>query len=70
VFFASSIKDHIEKCSESTGINLTLNFFNSFWINVQPQIIDSLFAMAIFFVNLIVFKVGFKPSKPEIAFRI
>ena len=51
-------------------MNLTLNLSNSFFINDHPQIIDSLFAIAIFFVNLIIFKVGLKPSKPEIAFNI
>ena len=57
----------MEKCSESTGINSVLNFFISFLINSQPQIIDSLFAIAIRFVFLIIFNVGFKPSRPEIA---
>ena len=51
------------------GMNLTLNLFNSVLINDQPQIIDSLFAIAIFLVNLIIFKVGLKPAKPEIAFK-
>ena len=70
IFLTSSISDQIEKCSESTGINLTLNLFNSFFINYHPQIIDSLLAIAIFFVNLIIFKLGLNPSKPEIAFNV
>ena len=70
IFLTSSISDQIEKCSESTGINLTLNLFNSFFINDHPQIIDSLLAIAIFFVNLIIFKLGLNPSKPEIAFNV
>ena len=70
LFLVSWIKDHIEKCSESTGMNLTLNLSNSFLINDQPQIMDSLLAIATFFANLIIFKVGLKPSKPEIAFNI
>ena len=45
--------DHIEKCSESTGINLVLFFFNSLFNKFQAQIIDSLFAIAIFFVNFL-----------------
>ena len=38
----------IEKCSESTGINLVLFLTNSFLIKFQPHIIDSLLATAIF----------------------
>jgi len=57
----------IEKCSESTGIKEQLYFFSSLWINFQPQIILSLFAIKIFFVNLITFNVGNKPAIPEIA---
>ena len=37
---------------------------------LNRQIIDSLFAIAIFLVNLIIFKVGLKPSNPEIAFNM
>ena len=48
-----SNKDQIEKCSESTGINLVLYLINSFLISFHPQIIDSLFAIKIFFVCLI-----------------
>ena len=55
---------HKEKCSESTGINLVLFCFNSFSIRFQPHIIDSLFAIAIFLVSLIIFKVGSNPSIP------
>ena len=33
----------------------------------QPQIIDSLLAIKIFFVSGIIFKVGSRPSIPEIA---
>ena len=57
---------HNEKCSESTGINFVLLFFNAFKIKPQPQIIDSLFAIAISFVNLIIFNVGSKPYIPTI----
>ena len=57
----------MEKCSESTGINSDLNFFNSFSINDQPHTIDSLFAIANVFEYLIIWIVGFKPSIPEIA---
>ena len=57
---------HNEKCSESTGINFVLFFFNSFLIKFHPHIMDSLFAIAIFFVNLIIFKVGTNPSIPTI----
>ena len=38
-----------------------------FFINLQPQIIDSLLAIARFFVNLIIFIVGSRPSIPDIA---
>ena len=37
-----------------------------FFINFQPQIIDSLFAIAIFFVCLIILLVGYNPSNPDI----
>ena len=53
--------DQIEKCSESTGINKVLFFFNSFSIIGHPQIIDSLLAIAIFFVCLIILNVGSNP---------
>ena len=66
--FALFSKDHIEKCSESTGINFVLNFFN--FIKFQPQIIDSLFAIAICFVISIDSKVDSKPSRPETAATI
>ena len=59
--------DHIEKCSESIGINFVLYFFKSFLIKGHPHIIDSLFAIAIVFVNFMIFSVGIKPSNPEIA---
>ena len=45
----------IEKCSESTGINLVLYLLSCFLIKFQAQIIDSLFAIAIVLVNLIIF---------------
>ena len=61
------INDHIEKCSESTGMKFVLCFFNFYSIKFHPQIKDSLLAMAIFLVNLIVSIVGNKPCKPEIA---
>ena len=65
-FEYSLVKFHTEKCSESTGINLVLYFFNFFSIKYQPQIIDSLFALAIVFVNFIISKVGLSPFRPEI----
>ena len=65
-FEYSLVKFHIEKCSESIGINLVLYFFNFFFIKYQPQIMDSLFALAIVFVNFITSKVGLRPSKPDI----
>ena len=61
------INDHIEKCSESNGINFVLFFFNSFLIKFHPHIIDSLFAIPKFFEYLIICNVGSKPSSPEIA---
>ena len=51
-------------------MKLVLYLINSLLISDQPQIIDSLFAIAILFVNLIISKVGRKPSKPEIAFKV
>ena len=58
------IKFQIEKCSESRGIKLVLFFFNFSFINSQPQIIDSLFAIRMFSVWGIISSVGFKPSIP------
>ena len=58
---------NIEKCSESTGIKVVLFFESSLRIRFQPQIIDSLFAIAILFVNLITLSVGINPSIPDIA---
>ena len=46
-------KYQIEKCSESTGIKFVLFFASFFLISPQAHIIDSLFAIAIFFVELI-----------------
>ena len=66
-FFLFSINLRIEKCSESTGINFVLFIFNWCLIKFHPQIIDYLFAIAILFVNLIIFSVGTKPSIPDIA---
>ena len=63
--FSDLINDHIEKCSESNGTKLVLFFFSAFFINFQPQIIDSLFAIPKFSVYLIVFNVGSNPSMPE-----
>ena len=58
--------DQIEKCSESIGIKLVLYFLNFFSINFQPQIIDSLFALAKFLDTGINLSVGSRPSNPEI----
>ena len=57
----------IEKCSESIGIILVLYFLASFFIRFHPQIIDSLFAIKIFFENLMILIVGSKPAIPGIA---
>ena len=57
----------IEKCSESIGTKVQLNFISSLLINFHPQIILSLFAIKIFFENLIILIVGIKPAIPEIA---
>ena len=65
--FLFSISFKIEKCSESIGINFVLFFFSSFDINFQAQIILSLFAIKIFFENLIILRVGIRPAIPEIA---
>ena len=43
-----------------------LYLFNSLFIRLHPQIIDSLLAIAIFFVNLIILIVGISPSIPVI----
>ena len=59
-------KDHMEKCSESTGKKFVLNLFNSSLIKFHPQIIASLLAIAIFFEDLIIFSVGSSPFKPDI----
>ena len=48
-------------------IKSVLCFSNSFFKNFQPHIIDSLFAIAKFFVCLIIFNDGSSPSIPEIA---
>ena len=64
--FSVLIRLRIEKCSESTGIKLVWFLFNSFLINDHPQIIDSLLAIAIFLLNLIISNVGNSPSKPVI----
>ena len=55
-----------EKCSESIGIKFVLYFFRFFFINFQPQIIDSLLALAKVLVKGITFIVGSNPSNPEI----
>ena len=65
--FESLIKDQIEKCSESIGINLVLFILNFFSIKFHAHIKDSLLAIAIVFVKGIIFKVGSKPSKPLMA---
>ena len=67
-FSSFLIKFHIEKCSESIGIKFVLYFCKFFCIKSQPHIIDSLFAIKIFFVRGIIFNVGNKPSIPEIEF--
>ena len=41
--------------------NIVITDYNSFLIKFQPQIIDSLFAIAMILVNLIISKVGFNP---------
>ena len=56
----------MEKCSESTGIILVLCDLDKFLIKCHPQIIVSLFANKIFFVNLTNRKVGDKPAIPTI----
>ena len=60
IFFFFFLKHTIiEKCSESTGINCFYFFLILFLIKFHPQIIDSLFAIAIFFVYLIIFNCWF-----------
>ena len=68
--FVLLISDQIEKCSESIGTNCVLYLLNSFLIKDQPHIIDSLFAIAIFFEYLIILRVGSYPSRPEIALKV
>ena len=71
LFKSNSFKDdQIEKCSESTGIICVLFKIDFFFIKFHPQIIDSLFAIANYFVYLIIFKVGFKPANPTIEFIV
>ena len=41
--------------------NIVLTDYNSFLIKFHPQIMDSLFAIAIVLVNLIMSNVGFNP---------
>ena len=60
----------MEKCSESTGINSVLFFFNSFFKTFQPHIIASLFAIAITSVYFIHFNVGLRPSIPEMELNL
>ena len=57
----------IEKCSESIGIILVLVFKEVFFNKFQPQIIDSLFAIRIFLLILIMEIVGCNPAIPGIA---
>ena len=52
--------------SSISGINSVLFFLSCIWIRFHPQIIVSLFAIAIFFVNLIILIVGSSPFIPEI----
>ena len=47
---------------------VSIIFFNFEDIKCQPQIIDSLFAINIFLQKGIVFKVGSKPSIPDMEF--
>ena len=70
LLFILWIRDQIEKCSESIGMNFVLFLFNAILINGQPQIIDSLFAIAMFLVYLIISSVGFKPSIPTNEFIV
>ena len=58
IIFLLGKADHIEKCSESTGMNSVLFLFNSLFKIFHAHIIDSLFAIAIFFVYFIDLNVG------------
>ena len=49
------------------GINLVLYLTIFLFNNDHPHMIDSLFAIAIVFENLIISNVGFNHSNPEIA---
>ena len=62
--------DQIEKCSESNGIKFVLFLVSSLFKNFQPQIIDSLLAIARFFVYFIILIEGSSPSIPDIAFIV
>ena len=53
--------------SSITGIKSVLFFFNSLLIKFHPHIIDSLLAIPIFLVYLIIFNVGSNPLSPEMA---
>ena len=57
----------IEKCSESMGTNSVLYLIEFFFINCQPQIIDSLLAKRIFLLILVNSIVGFNPAIPGMA---
>ena len=57
----------MEKCSESIGSILVLYFFLNLDISDQPQIIDSLFAIATVLLILIASSVGCNPAIPTIA---
>ena len=68
--FSPFNSDQIEKCSESIGIKLVLYLIKDLFIKFHPQIIDSLFAIAIFFVCGITSIVGSSPSIPDIPFIV
>ena len=70
LIFNSLSDDQIEKCSESMGIIFVLFKIDFFLIKFYPHIIDSLFAIAICFVNFIISNVGFKPANPTIEFIV
>ena len=57
---------HIEKCSESKGINSQPYFFSFFLIKGHAQIILSLLAIAIFFEFFIESNNGSKADNPDI----
>ena len=57
----------MEKCSESIGIKLHLNFFDKLLINDQPHTIDSLFAYKTFLLIFTKLRVGSRPEIPGIA---